>query len=282
MKGLMTPAPVRIASVYDDGEDTRHFTLEPVHQGAAVTAEPGQFFMLAVPGSGEAPFTYVRLPDTHGRFDMVVRRTGKLTHALFDRKQGDILGYRGPFGHGWPLNELQGRRVMVISGGCGLAPLAAVIDWLIEGRTTTALIYGARNPAAQVLARERALWAPKLPILETFDQTAPGVQRTGTPLTALGAATERLGGAPEIVLTCGPEAMMEAVARHFVDSGLPADRIWLSMERRMHCGVGLCGHCYIAHTYACRQGPTYRWDEISTLRQRAPSWPGHVREVRHC
>ncbi len=281
MKGLLTPYPVRIADVYDDGEDARHFTFEPLDSHGIVQASPGQFFMLTLPGAGEAPFTYTGIPDNNGRFDALVRRVGKLTRELLNTRPGQIVGCRGPYGHGWPVESLTGR-TLVVSGGCGLAPLASVIDALSVSGSPLAVIYGARTPASQVLSRERGRWQGKVTLLETFDIPAPGKARTGTPLVALDEALEALGGDPDAVLTCGPEVMMDHVAAEMVRRGIPPEKIWLSLERRMHCGVGLCGHCYVASTYACRQGPTYRWDELSHLRKSAPSWQPHLREVRHC
>jgi len=282
MNGYLTPRAVRLVSAYDDGEDARHFTFEPVKPVPAIPAEPGQFFMLTLPGKGEAPFTYTSVPDADGRFSAVVRRVGLLTRELFELKAGAVLGCRGPYGHGWPTEEIRGQRVLVISGGCGLAPLAGAISHFAKDGTPIAVIYGARTPASQVLARERASWTNRVPLFETFDTPAPGETRIGTPLIAIEDAVSALGGEPAAVLTCGPEAMMNPVAEAMVKRGVPAGRIWLSLERRMHCGVGLCGHCYVAHSYACKQGPTYRWDELQMLRERAPSWPSHTREVRHC
>ena len=278
-----TPTMVRIAEVYEDGQDARHFRLEALEPDRLAPASPGQFFMLALPGLGEAAFTYVTSPDGAGRFDALIRRVGLLTSELFALGVGSHLGLRGPFGRGWPLPELQGHRVLVLAGGCGLAPLCSALRAL-SGDTTTrlAVVYGSRNAAAQVLSRERAALAARMPWIETFDAPADGAQRRGTPMAHLDLAVAALGGEPERALLCGPQVMMERGARALLDRGLPAQRIWLSIERRMHCGVGLCGHCYVAHTYACTQGPTYRWDELLELSALSPRRPAAATEVHHC
>ncbi len=267
MQGLLTPQPLRITEVYDDGEASRHFTFEFLGPGVAQAILPGHFFALTVPQQGEAAFTYLSLPDAAGRFHALVRRMGNLTTALFACGVGDVLGYRGPFGSGlWPIEELKGRRVLVVAGGCGLAPLATAIEALLaDGSGKVALIYGNQTPHTQVLQRELADWRRRLPVLETFDQSVPAGACGGTPLDHIDAILPRLGGEPEAVLTCGPEVMMEATARLFMRRGLAADRIWLALERRMHCGVGLCGHCYIASSYVCMDGPIYRWDRLQAL-----------------
>ncbi|MEW6777950.1 MAG: FAD/NAD(P)-binding protein [Bdellovibrionota bacterium] len=270
MNGLLTPIPIRIAAQYDDGEDARHFFFEPVRPGAVPSVSPGQFFLLTVPGAGEAAFTYASLPDGQGRFAALIRKTGNLTRALFEKKTGAVLGMRGPYGKGWPVEAVSGHRVLVVAGGCGLAPLAPVLEALSEKPSQKlVLLYGARSHVSQVLSQERKRWKEKFPILDVFDRPAPGAVRVGFPTEFLEEATHRLGGPPEAVLTCGPESMMAAIARACSAHGLPAERIWLSVERRMHCGVGLCGHCYIASTYACREGPTYRWDEFERLTRRS-------------
>jgi NAD(P)H-flavin reductase len=287
MMASFTPRAVRLVDAYDDGLDTRHVTFECIASGTPYASEgaPGEFFLLSVPGHGEAAFTYVSLPDARGRFDAVVRRVGELTAALHATPVGAVLGCRGPFGRGWPLAELAGRRVLVVAGGCGLAPLACAIDTLggMRDGTRVAVAYGSRNEASQVLARERARWKGHLPIVESFDAPASSASLRGTPIDHLDRACAAWGSAaPERGLVCGPEVMMDASAEALVARGVRPEHIWLSLERRMHCGVGLCGHCYVAETYACVDGPTYRWDVLCALRAKSPRRPPGVTEIHHC
>lgn len=274
------PTAIRVADAYDDGEGARHYLFEPVEGRVrgqsevvadhATPVAPGQFFMLSVPGLGEAAFTYVSVPDAAGRFAALVRRVGRVTDALFSAKRNQIFGLRGPFGRGWPRSELAQKRVLVVAGGCGLAPLSALIDSLLTEHRPSALsvVYGARSEASQVLGRERARWQIHIPVIETVEQRGAGTMRAGTVNDHLHAGIEALLGAPEAILLCGPEAMMDAVARTFVQRGAQPEQIWLSIERRMHCGVGRCGHCHIANEYACTDGPTYRWDVLCALREK--------------
>lgn len=260
-----TPRTLRLLQAYDDGEQARHFDFRiEAPQAADQAVIPGQFFLLAVPGFGEAPFTYVSPPDEQGRFTALVRRMGRLTTALFEMSAGAILGYRGPFGRGWPL-FFSAQRVLAVAGGCGLAPLAGVIDEAAASKLPVQLsvIYGARHPAAQVLAREREQWRRHLPLLETFDQPGAG-QQAGSPLDHLGAQFAEKN-APDTLLCCGPEPLMLATAEHCLQLGMAAERIWLSLERRMHCADGTCGHCYLGSSYVCRDGPTYRYDQYRAL-----------------
>jgi len=278
------PLPTRVVERYEDGEDATHYTFELQDKTGMRGVEPGQFFMLTVPGHGEAAFTYVKPVDTSGRFQALVRRVGSLTSALAKSAGASVLGVRGPFGRGWPHGALVAERVLVIAGGCGLAPLAPALDALCQQQESkrAVLIYGSRTPAQQVLARERADWNAHLPLLEIFDHpTHPGDLK-GTPLDFLSMALDELAALPDFALICGPETMMQRTAHALLEYGLAKERVFLSIERRMHCAVGLCGHCYVANHYACKQGPTYRYDELMELYAKSPPRESWVTEVRHC
>ena len=262
MKPQMTPQPMHLVDQYDDGEDSRHYSFQLATPHLDENIKPGQFFTLTLPGHGEAAFTYLTLPDHQGRFQALIRKTGSLTNRLFSCETGTLLGYRGPFGSGvWPVKPLKGRRVLFLAGGIGLPPLATVIDQLLAADTPIGLIYGSRNRASQVLRHERERWQQQMPIIETFDQPA-AVERAGTPLDHLDTIAQEMDGEPEAVLTCGPEVMMSAVGNFFTDRGVSTESIWLALERRMHCGIGLCGHCYFGSSYVCTDGPVYRWADF--------------------
>jgi len=261
MKLSMTPQAVHLIDQYDDGENSRHYTFQ-LAQPTDETIKPGQFFALTLPNFGEAAFTYLTAPDNQGRFQALIRRAGSLTSELFNIQTSTLLGYRGPFGSGlWPIEAIKNRRVLFIAGGIGLPPLATAIEALLENGSNIGLIYGSRDQAGQVLKQEREAWHKQMPIIETFDQ-ASGSQLSGTPLDHLDAISQKLGGEPEAVLTCGPEVMMSAVGDFFTNQGLAKESIWLALERRMHCGIGLCGHCYFGSSYVCTDGPVYSWAEF--------------------
>lgn len=281
----LTPFPVLIATCYEDGQDARHLTLEPLNpRGRAHRATPGQFFALSVPGKGEAVFTYVSLPNEEGRFDCLIRRVGYTTTAVFKKEEGTILGVRGPFGNGWPLAELKGKRVLLLAGGCGLAPLAGLVNELVIKKVAekVTLVYGCRNQAVQILGKEREIWKKNIKVLETFESGDECARRIGTPVDYLGEAIESLGGEPQMVIVCGPKLMMEVVATASERRGIPPDHIYLSLERRMHCGVGTCGHCYFANTYICRNGPTYSWADYQELMRRCSVGNDTNRKIRPC
>lgn len=263
----LTPTPVELVSYSNDGKDTRHYSFRLLNPDAMVTPEPGQFFMLYIPGHGSAPFTFTTTPDEKGKFSVLIRCVGDVTTALFACNTGDILGARGPFGKGWPLASLARQRILMVSGGCGLAPLAGLVDHLIDTtiHKELVLLNGAKNHAAQVLNPERKRWRQHISIFDVLDESSENALQ-GTPLDIMDTVLSDFSHPPTLLLLCGPERMMNAVAKNFVDQrGFNPASIWLSIERRMHCAVGLCGHCYLEHSYVCTDGPTYRWDRLQEL-----------------
>lgn len=279
----LKPNAIRIVDFYDDGEDAKHFTFEPVGFTHDIGINIGQFFMLTVPGFGQATFTYTTLPAENGRFVALIRKVGKLTNALFSLKKGAILGYNGPFGVGWPCNDLLNTPVLIVAGGCGLAPVAATIEHLINiGQANlTTVIYGAGNAKSQILAKERAYWKSKLLLTETL-LTGGDTAYQGTPSDHISTVLTEHHIQPQIVLTCGPEAMMKSVANTCIDISIKQEKIWLSLEKRMRCGVGLCGHCYLANELVCIQGPTYRYDKLLQLENKTARFPEHDGLFSYC
>lgn len=259
------PAAIRLVERYADGRDALHCTFAFIDKNDAPRGVlPGQFFMLNVPGAGESAFTYSALPDADGHFGALVRNVGSVTSALFSLPEGAVFGARGPFGSAWPLHTMHGARVLVVGGGCGLAPLVAAVCELHTIAGKLAVLYSARDESAQVLHAERARWHGEgIALHEVFDTP----QHIG-PVPHLDTAFAALGGMPDHVITCGPEAMMFALARALVQRGANAERIHLSLERRMHCGTGHCGHCYIGSDYCCTDGPVMAWPRVRYLTAR--------------
>ncbi len=279
----LVPITLRIKQIYDDGSHAKHFTFEPVTDVIEQHVELGQFFMLSVPGAGLAPFTYTSLPDHSGCFNALVRKVGKLTDALLSMKEGDLVGYNGPFGNPWPVSQLQKGEVLIVAGGCGLAPLAATIDYLIaQGKgQQVSLIYGAHDVESQVLRRERNDWQSKINLFETLSITDKP-DHHGRTTAHIEHVIQQRSDLPNVVLTCGPEAMMQSTAQVCNDMGIQNNSIWLSMERRMRCAVGLCGHCYFADSYVCKQGPTYRYDEYLELKNKTVKSDAHKGAFQFC
>jgi NAD(P)H-flavin reductase len=194
---------------------------------------------------------------------------GTVTRALQGLRKGDFVGVRGPFGRPWPVGEAQGKDLVVIAGGIGLAPLRPVIYHVLRHRDSfgkVVIIYGSRNPADLLFTKELETWRKKLDM--QIDVTVDVADRTWKGHT--GVVTKHMGRADfdattAIGMMCGPEIMMRFAAREFERLGMPTKNIWITMERNMRCGAALCGHCQFGPSFICREGPVYRYDEVAQL-----------------
>lgn len=264
----LTPQAIKLISYYEDGEDTRHLSFKLMSPRGIETPRLGQFFMLYVPGAGSAPFTFLSQPDKNGLFDVLVKRVGSVSSVLFSHMPGAILGITGPFGKGWPVEKFKTQRLLVIGGGCGLAPLVGLTDYLIDQHycAELALLYSASSIKTQVLNKERARWQQQIPVFNVLSHahSADGRHHHAS-IEALDEVFASFTLPPTTAVLCGPEIMTTAIARALVNRGFKPTSIWISIERRMHCAVGLCGHCYLEHQYACKDGPSYSWHELQKL-----------------
>lgn len=250
----LVPQVATLTSRYNDGDQALHLQFQ-LHGDVRWQAQPGQFFMLSLPGLGEAAFTFVSMPDSHGCFTALVRMVGHLSNALAILPTGSIVGVRGPLGQPWPA--LDGKTVLVIAGGCGLAPLAAWLAQRISSgqKNNTAVLYSTRSESSRVLAHEREVWQQaSLPLLQAID--IPGEDFYAAFTRNIHGALALLPKPADAVLTGGPEAMMLLAGNLLEQHNIAVENIWLSLERRMHCGIGLCGHCYVGSSLVCKEGPT--------------------------
>jgi len=228
---------------------------------------PGQFNMLYAFGKGEVPISVSAVAGT--RVTHTVRDVGPVTAALTRLKAGSLMGVRGPFGVGWPLESCRGRNVVVVAGGLGLAPLRAAIHELLLHRSDyqrLVFLYGARTPADLLFAREVERWRGRFDVdlHVTVDAAARGWRGDVGVVTKL---FKRISVEPAFstALVCGPEVMMRFAAAALVDVDIDPSHIWLSMERNMQCGAGLCGHCQLGPFLLCRDGPVLPLSRLASL-----------------
>jgi NAD(P)H-flavin reductase len=229
---------------------------------------PGQFDMIYVHGVGEVPISISGDPSRPDRLVHTIRAVGRVTRVMERLAAGDVVGVRGPYGTAWPMDELRGRDVLVVAGGLGLAPLRPAILRLLASRDDygrVTVLYGARSPADILYREELQRWRGR------FDCRVEAiVDRAGRDwFGPVGVVTQLMAGVPierdDGFLVCGPEIMMRFVVRELTRRGVPDDAIWISLERSMKCGVGLCGHCQLAGTFVCKDGPVYRFDRAAPL-----------------
>lgn len=229
---------------------------------------PGQFNMLYLPGVGEVAISISSDPAEPENPRHTIRTVGNVTQAVSRLKPGDKVGVRGPFGTAWPVEQLRGQDVIVAAGGLGLAPLRPAIYHLIRhraeyGRVT--VLYGARTPADLLYATEYEAWrAAGLDVRATVDVGSADWRGPIGFVTSL-LANLPVEAARTSVLTCGPEVMMRFLAAGAVARGVPADRVFVSLERNMNCAVGLCGHCQFGPTFVCKDGPVVPFDRVARL-----------------
>lgn len=262
--GALTPLPFVVSTRERDTADTWTLTLEPL-SGAGLTVAPGQFMMVYAFGVGEVPISVSGPPYRTGPIILTVRDVGAVTHAVCASMPGTVLGLRGPFGTAWPIDAAAGDDIVVVAGGIGLAPLRSVILRALERRAeygTVSLLYGARTPHDLLYPSQLEEWRRDISVTVTVD--AADTSWTGrvgvVPKLVTGA-----GFSPDATtaFVCGPEIMMHFAIEALLDRGLAPEQIMVSMERDMHCGVGLCGHCQLGPTLICRDGPVYSYAEIA-------------------
>jgi NAD(P)H-flavin reductase len=262
----MAPLPFGVTRRRRETADTWTLELEQL-AGERVLPAPGQFTMLYAFGIGEVPISVSA--GTEGPLVHTVRAVGAVTQAICAAPPGAVLGVRGPLGNAWPVAEAAGSDVVIVAGGIGLAPLRPALDHVLRNRGEygeVALLYGSRTPGDLVYRRDLARWRGRfdLQVDVTVDSAEGGWRgRVGVVPKLIGGA--RLDPGSTVALVCGPEIMMRFAAQALLQRGVPAERIYLSMERNMRCGLGHCGHCQLGPTLICRDGPVYRYDELAAL-----------------
>jgi NAD(P)H-flavin reductase len=260
------PVSIRRVTREVEGVATYHIGFDDPATSAAFRYLPGQFNMLYLPGIGEAPISISGDHPADGTLAHTVRVAGNTTRALAELGQGGCLGLRGPFGAPWPLEECQGRDVVLVAGGIGLAPLRPVVYALLARRRRygrLSLLYGARTPDSLLFAGEFEDWTNRgLNLFSTVDRSTPRWLGNVGVVTLLLDRLRPLDPANTLLLVCGPELMMRYVVRSALDRGLEEPQIWLSLERNMQCAVGHCGHCQLGPAFVCKDGPVFRHDRI--------------------
>ena len=260
------PVPTRIGRKGEDIADVFTWLLEP---SEPFTFEPGQFNMLYAHGVGEVPISISGDPSDGSRLHHTIRVVGRVTEALGALDVGDQVGVRGPFGTAWPLREATGQDVLFVAGGLGLAPLRPAILSVLARRGDfgqVSIIYGARSPANILFRHELEQWRGRFDVTLDAIVDYSGADWYGP----VGAVTRLLAAADldidgTVAMLCGPEIMMRFTARELEQRGFEQSQIWVSLERSMKCAVGLCGHCQLGGTFVCKDGPVYRYDQVSSM-----------------
>jgi sulfite reductase subunit B len=261
--------PAIIKKIVKETVNTATYTLAYVdkEKQKEFTCVPGQFMMIGIIGVGEAALSISKIEDD-GTFSTTIRNVGNVTNSIFNCKEGDILGVRGPYGIGWPLEEMKGKDILLIAGGIGLPPLRGVIDHVNKNRNQYGhleIIYGSRTPDDMVFKYEFGRWREIKN--SRFDLTVDSLSLGSRWECKVGLVTSCFPSMKtrphnSVALICGPEIMMRYATKCLETIGFKDNQIFLSLERRMKCGFGKCGHCQIGSKYVCKDGPVFNYDEI--------------------
>jgi NAD(P)H-flavin reductase len=261
-----------VEGIVDEGSKTYTYwsTIDDPDARAGFRFLPGQIDMVGVFGVGEVPISPSSDPAELGRLAHTIRVCGRVTEVIGRLQVGDRITLRGPFGRPWPVERAQGGDLVIVAGGLGMAPLRSAVHWVVRRRESyrrVLLLVGARDPG-QVLYRGEleALrdGGHDLEVHFTVDRAdADWPYREGL-ITSLFPFVD-VDPKAATVFTCGPEIMMQAAMYALARLGIPNERLWLTMERNMHCAVKLCGHCQLGPYFVCADGPIFRWDEVAHL-----------------
>ena len=260
LKNVYLPKQVKITEVIDETPDVKTFVLD-----LDMDHLPGQFVEVSVFGVGEMPISIGTSPTRN--FAVSVKKVGKVSSALHNLKPGDVVGIRGPYGKGFPIKELEGHDLLLVGGGIGLPPLRALIEYVLDNKDNFGrmqLLYGARTPKDLVYKYLFPKWRKEFDVLLTVDYADE------TWLEYEGVVTKLF---PKICMDpkktyaviVGPPIMIKYAVLGLVDAGFSDDRILISLERMMKCGLGTCGHCNIGKYYVCKDGPVFKYSQVKDI-----------------
>lgn len=265
------PVPAVIERIDRTLPDHHLFDFRPVRPLAVA---PGQFVELSVPGVGAFAVSAAAYGLDH-LFQACVRRTGKVTSALFRLEEGDEVGLRGPFGNGFPLDQFAGRDVLLVAGGLGIVPLRGLLQALLARRGEVGeiiLLYGSREPEAILFKEELEglAEAGRLRLSCSVDFATEIPWAADAFICKVGLVSELLEAlrfAPEktVAAVCGPPSMYGCVLEEIASLGIAPENIHATLERRMKCGVGQCCHCVTAGVFVCRQGPVFTLEQLRRM-----------------
>jgi len=263
-----------IATILETVQETHNIKtfrvrLDDAAKMADFTFQPGQVGQLSVFGVGESTFVINSPPTRMDYLQFSVMRTGELTTRLHGLSAGDKIGVRAPLGNWFPYESMRGKDIILIGGGIGMAPLRTLLLFMLDNRAdygNITLLYGARTPADMAFKADLPGWLsnPDLSATLTVDSEAPGWEhKVGLIPNVLLELAPRFQNA--LALTCGPPIMIKFTLQALRELGFADEQIFTTLERRMKCGIGICGRCNIGASYVCVNGPVYSYAELKAL-----------------
>lgn len=230
---------------------------------------PGQFAELSYFGAGECPIGIASSPTEEGYLLFTIKRVGVVTTTFHDSTVGTTIGIRGPFGNGWPLEQLIGHNLVIIGGGFAFSTLRSLTKYVLANRQlfkNVVVIYGARNPSELCYKRDLAEWEQRndLQLHLTIDAAVPGWNKR---VGFIPAVTKEVApkSTDAFAIVCGPPVMLKFTIPVLTELGFKDDAILLSLENRMKCGIGKCGHCCVGEKYVCTDGPVFTQSQLKSM-----------------
>lgn len=262
MASKYLPKAVKVLDNKVESADTFSLVL-----GWKIEHDPGQFVQVSIPGIGEAPISIASYSKKH--VQLTIRKVGNVTNNLFELKRGDRVFVRGPYGKGYPLEEAKGKDIIFIGGGCGVAPLKGGIEYLEKFREHFGKVYlfvGYRSPGDILFSEKHDAWKKNFHLHLSVDKLPSKTCYSGNVgfITDL-VKKENIGPKNKLVFICGPPIMMEKTIEILKKKKFKEDQIYISAERLMYCGFGLCCHCMIEGKFTCIDGPVFRYDEVKNF-----------------
>ncbi len=262
MSNIYMPEKGEILSVVQESAIEWLFKVK-----TTIKPEPGQFIQLSIPMVGEAPISVADYNHQEGWIEFLIRKVGKVTDEIFKLKAGDFIFLRGAYGNTFPVDLYSGKRLVIVAGGSGTAPVRPLIKKFIDDKNTNVeLIFGFKDQNSVLFKNEILEWRQKAPMILTVDKGC------GIDGECVGLVTEYIphlnmqDGFDNLeVVIVGPPMMMKYAALEFLKLGIPEEKVWVSFERSMSCAVGKCGHCKIDETYVCLEGPIFNYIKAKKL-----------------
>ena len=270
---IYLPHLMRIARIVQEAPGIKTFRLEFVDAAAAAAFEfrTGQFGLYSAFGEGESTFCIASSPTRKGYIECTFREVGRVTAALADKEVGDVVGFRGPYGNTFPIDDWKGRNLLFIAGGIALPPLRSVIWNCLDRRDefgAITIVYGARSVADLVYKEELREWAerPDVTLVATVDPGGETPDWTGK-VGFVPPIVEQLAPDPAgtVALVCGPPIMIKLTLPVLARLGFPPEASYTTLENRMKCGLGKCGRCNTGRSYVCKDGPVYTLAQLNGL-----------------
>jgi sulfhydrogenase subunit gamma (sulfur reductase) len=265
------PYMARIVRIHAMVPDHYVFTLRFLDDELARSFrhKPGQFVMLSIPAAGEAPISISSSPTRPEVLELCVRRTGRVTNALYRLHTNDLVGVRGPYGNGYPVETMHGQDLVMAAGGLGMAPLRSLLWYALDHRDRfgdVTLMYGTKSPDLMLFRDELQSLVNRsdMSCLLTVDADPAGTWTNHVGVLPMLFDHARIDASRTYAAVCGPPVVYKYVLQRLLKLGFSKDRILMSLERRMKCGVGKCGHCSVGYRYTCLNGPIFTyWDAIN-------------------